>query len=61
MDCKNMSKMNQSTLDSREREVLRMRKEGKTLEETGRHYGISRERVRQIQLEAEQKLKTNKK
>ncbi len=45
-------------LDNREKDILKMREEGKTLEETGRHYGISRERVRQIQLEAEQKLKT---
>ncbi len=43
-------------LDNREKDILRMREEGKALEETGRHYGISRERVRQIQLEAEQKL-----
>ncbi len=47
----------ESVLDNREKDILRLRGEGKTLEETGRHYGISRERVRQIQLEAEQKLK----
>lgn len=44
-------------LDAREAEVLRMRfLEDRTLVETGRHFGLTRERVRQIQDRAMAKL-----
>ncbi|PWU18951.1 MAG: RNA polymerase subunit sigma [Verrucomicrobia bacterium] len=52
-----------STLPSRERAILRMRfgledEEPRTLEEIGQHFGLTRERIRQIQNEALKKLRT---
>ena len=49
-------------LSDREREVLEMRfglKEGKdhTLEEVGKHFGVTRERIRQIEAKALRKLR----
>jgi RNA polymerase sigma factor (sigma-70 family) len=45
------------TKDNRERDIPKMRLvDKKTLEETGRMYGLSRERIRQIEKEAKQKL-----
>ena len=48
-------------LPEREKEILRMRfgfdGEAKTLEEIGRKIGVSRERVRQIEKRAKEKLK----
>lgn len=51
-----------SHLDKREAEILRRRHglhggEGETLEEVGKRYGITRERVRQIEQSALQKVK----
>jgi RNA polymerase sigma factor (sigma-70 family) len=51
-----------NTLSEREREVLDLRygiKDGRPhqLEEIGRHFGVSRERIRQIQNAAEEKLR----
>jgi RNA polymerase primary sigma factor len=51
------------TLPSRERTILRMRfgledEEPRTLEEIGEHFGLTRERIRQIQNEALKKLRT---
>lgn len=34
--------------DSRKEDMLRMRREGATLNEIGKHYGVTRERIRQI-------------
>jgi len=49
-------------LPEREKEILRMRfgsdGEAKTLEEIGRKIGVSRERVRQIEKRAKEKLKS---
>lgn len=48
------------TLDDRERYILvehRMRDDARTLEELAEHYGISRERVRQIETRALRKLR----
>ena len=41
----------------RERDILQMRYSGQTLQEVGDKYGITRERVRQLQTRAEHKLK----
>lgn len=41
----------------RERDILQMRYSGRTLQEIGDKYGITRERVRQLQTRAEHKLK----
>src|SRR5574341_1399516 len=51
-----------SVLSEREREVLEMRfglKDGQdhTLEEVGRHFGVTRERIRQIEAKALRKLR----
>lgn len=51
-----------STLSGREAEVLRMRfgigrDKGMTLEEVGTHYGVTRERIRQIENKAIRKLR----
>jgi RNA polymerase primary sigma factor len=53
-------------LDEREREIIELRfgikdSSPKTLEEIGRLFGITRERIRQIEVESLQKLKQNKK
>jgi RNA polymerase primary sigma factor len=51
-------------LDPREREIIRMRAglndrlRGMTLEEIGRHFGITKERVRQLNAQAMKKLRT---
>ncbi len=50
--------MVENILDEREFNVLKLRLlEGKTLQDTGSHYGLSHEGIRKIQLKAEQKLK----
>ena len=54
-----------STLTERERGILRLRfglddNEQKTLEQVGKVYGVSRERVRQIEEKAMNKLRANK-
>ena len=41
-------------------EMFRMRLEGKTLQEIGNKYGITRERVRQILLHGSREVKINK-
>lgn len=51
-----------STLSDREAQILRMRfglneTEPKTLEEVGQHYGLTRERIRQLELKALRKLR----
>jgi len=51
-----------ATLDRRESKILAMRfglddGEPKTLEEVGEHFGITRERIRQIQEQALQKMR----
>ena len=51
-----------STLKPREEKVLRMRfgigkNEDRTLEEVGQDFGLTRERIRQIEAKALQKLK----
>ncbi len=40
--------MNKSTTDKRNHEIYLMRKAGKTLEEIGEKYGLTRERIRQL-------------
>jgi RNA polymerase sigma factor (sigma-70 family) len=50
-------------LDEREREILRLRfgldgaSEGRTLEEVGEHFNLTRERIRQIEARAMSKLR----
>jgi RNA polymerase sigma factor (sigma-70 family) len=52
-----MLKDHNTVLDLRETKILRMRyREGKTLQEIGRHFNITRERVRQIEKSAKQKV-----
>jgi RNA polymerase primary sigma factor len=51
-----------ATLDARESKILAMRfglddGEPKTLEDVGRHFGVTRERIRQIQEQALQKMR----
>jgi RNA polymerase primary sigma factor len=51
-----------STLSDREAQILKMRFglgeiEPKTLEEVGQHYGLSRERIRQLEIKALRKLR----
>lgn len=51
-----------TTLDAREAEILRLRfgighEQGLTLEEVGRRFGITRERIRQIEVKALSKLR----
>ena len=43
-------------LNIREKQVLRLRSEGKTLEQTGRYFGVTRERIRQVEAKAMRKL-----
>ena len=48
-------------LGEREAKIIRMRRltdEGVTLEELGKHFGVSKERVRQLEHRAMNKLKT---
>lgn len=45
-------------LDKRQRIVIQAELEGKTLSETGRELGVSRERVRQTEMEAHEHLRT---
>ena len=50
------------TLDMREKEVIRLRfgindGQSRTLEEVGRYFGVTRERVRQIEAKALRKLR----
>ncbi len=49
-------------LDEREREILKLRfglngGEGRTLEEVGEHFNLTRERIRQIEARAMSKLR----
>ena len=44
-------------LNDREIDILKMRKEKYTLEQIGRKYGITRERVRQIYSKSLKKIK----
>lgn len=51
-----------TTLSTREQQILRMRfgfedNRPKTLEEIGAHYGLSRERIRQLEIKAMRKLR----
>jgi RNA polymerase primary sigma factor len=51
-----------ATLDEREKKILRMRfgldgDEPKTLEQVGEHFGVTRERIRQIQEQALKKMR----
>lgn len=43
-------------LNRRERGIVLMRIEGKTLDEVGKEYGITRERVRQIEKRSEERI-----
>jgi len=43
-------------LTPREEMVLRLRKERKTLEAIGRHFGVTRERIRQIEKKVLKKI-----
>lgn len=45
---KDLADKNKGFLSRRERAILEMRMEGKTLQEIGDYYGVTRERVRQI-------------
>jgi len=54
-----------SQLTPREQSVLRFRwgfyypkKRTRTLEETGKHFGVTRERIRQVETKALQKIKS---
>jgi RNA polymerase primary sigma factor len=51
-----------STLSNREADIIRMRfgidqDKPMTLEEVGQHYGLSRERIRQVEMKAMRKLR----
>jgi RNA polymerase primary sigma factor len=52
-----------ATLTERESEILKLRfgledGDGRTLEEVGEHFGVTRERIRQIQEQALRKLRS---
>jgi RNA polymerase primary sigma factor len=44
-------------LTPKEVRVLEMRMEKKTLEEVGREFGVTRERIRQIEAKAQEKIR----
>lgn len=46
-----------SGLSQREKAILRMREEGKTLEEIGDKFGVTKERIRQLEERAHTKIK----
>jgi RNA polymerase primary sigma factor len=52
----NLPKKISEHLTYREREILRLREEGHTLEEIGRIYRVTRERVRQVEQKALRKV-----
>ncbi len=47
------------SLDERQQEVIRLRYQGMTLRAVGKELGVSRERVRQVQVVAMEKLRTS--
>ena len=47
----------ENIVDAKHREMLKRRLDGDTLDEIGRTYGVSRERIRQIEAKALRKLK----